>query len=245
MMPPSMPPVAAPTTAAAPAGGAAGMAAVMAAISAAGDSGITSGLKHVTKDMKTKNLADAPVVVPKAPVAATPKPVVAAAGPKAEPKMYEKQGKWFVEHYTEGSVTIPADELNVKQNVYIYKCSNTLITVPGKCKAICLDSCFKSNMICTSVVSTIEIVSCKNVGIQVDESAPAIAIDKSASVQVYLSKSAVEVRPDIVTSNITAVNVVVPGRQQDDDPIEIPIHEQYMTRFTDSFSLKTTPNDSI
>ena len=63
--------------------------------------------------------------------------------------------------------------------------------------------------------------------------------------QVYLSKQAVETKPDIVTSNITAVNVVVPGKKPDDDPIEIPIHEQYMTRFIDSFSVKTTPNDSI
>ncbi len=81
--------------------------------------------------------------------------------------------------------------------------------------------------------------------LQVNETAPAIAIDKSASVQLYLSKQAVETRPDIVTSNITAVNVVVPGRKEDDDPIEIPIHEQYMTRFIDSFTAKTTPNDSI
>ena len=46
------------------------------------------------------------------------------------------------EHFTEGQVTIPEDQLNVKQNVYIYKCSNTLVTVPRKCKAICLGMVF-------------------------------------------------------------------------------------------------------
>lgn len=94
------PPVAAPPAAVpeAPAGGAAGMSSVFASINA-GHSALTSGLRHVTKDMKSKNLPPAESVTPKAPAAPAPKPVAAVAAssaPKPEPKMYEKQGKWFV-----------------------------------------------------------------------------------------------------------------------------------------------------
>lgn len=53
----------------------------------------------------------------------------------------------------------------------------------------------------------------------------------------------VAANPDIVTSNITAMNVSVPGKKPDDDPIEIPLPEQYITKFTNAFSLTTKPTD--
>jgi hypothetical protein len=62
--------------------------------------------------------------------------------------------------------------------------------------------------------------------------APAIAVDKSNGVQIHLSAEALKANPDIVTSCITAVNIVVPGRKKDDDDIELPLPEQYMSKFS-------------
>jgi len=242
------PPPASDAAAAAPAAGAVGIGAVFAQINS-GHASLVSGLRKVTKDMKNKDgqiasdLAAKEVPKPKAAPPAAAAPKAAATAPAQEPRMFEKQGKWFVEHFQGGQVELPAAELNQKQNVYIYKCINTLVIVPGKCKAICVDSCSKSNVICQSVVSTFEVVNCKNVGVQINEMAPAIAIDKSASIILHLSASAVAANPDIVTSNITAVNVSIPGKQPDDDPIEIPLPEQYMTKFTTPFTLKTGPTE--
>jgi hypothetical protein len=47
-----------------------------------------------------------------------------------------------------------------------------------------------------------------------------------------LSAEALKGNPDIVTSCITAVNIVVPGRKKDDDDIELPLPEQYMSKFS-------------
>lgn len=72
---------------------------------------------------------------------------------------------------------------------------------------------------------------------------PAVAIDKSSSVQLYLSATAVAANPDIVTSNITAVNVVVPGKLPEDDPIELSLPEQFMTKFDSPFTVSTNCTD--
>eukprot|EP00455_Lapot_gusevi_P026826 TRINITY_DN282_c0_g1_i7.p1 TRINITY_DN282_c0_g1~~TRINITY_DN282_c0_g1_i7.p1 ORF type:complete len:349 (+),score=167.73 TRINITY_DN282_c0_g1_i7:487-1533(+) len=238
-VPPAMPPanldMGAPP---APAAGPAGLGAVFAQLNQGHDA-LVSGLRKVTKDMKSK--PESSVVVesgekkrPEAPVAA------AKAAPAAlPPALYEKQGKWFVEHYTGGQVEIDAETLNVKQNIYIYKCKNTTVIVPSKCKAITVDACDKTNVIFPSVVSTLEVVNSKNIGVQVNEIAPSISIEKTSSCQLYLSRSAVEARPDIVTSNITALNVIVPGATEADDPIELAIPEQYTSRFTSNTSMST------
>ena len=59
---------------------------------------MTGGLKHVTKDMKTKNMEKVSGPISDVPVAAKAagSVVVGGAKPKGEPKLYEKQGKWFV-----------------------------------------------------------------------------------------------------------------------------------------------------
>jgi adenylyl cyclase-associated protein len=154
---------------------AAGLGAVFASINQ-GHGALVSGLRKVTDNMKSRDgkmaeeLASKPVPVAKtAPKpAAVAAPAAAAKAPAQEPRMFEKQGKWFVEHYTGGVVTIPADELNQKQNVYVFKCTNTCVVVPAKCKAICVDNCSKSQVICESVVSTVEVVNCKSVAVQIN-----------------------------------------------------------------------------
>jgi len=58
---------------------------------------------------------------------------------------------------------------------------------------------------------------------------PSVAIDKSKGTQVNFSELAVENLPEIVTSNISETNIVLPGKTSKDDPIEIPLPEQYKT----------------
>ncbi len=44
----------------------------------------------------------------------------------------------------------------------------------------------------------------------------------------------------IVSSKCSELNVVIPGKKEDDDPVEIPIPEQYETRVVNG-QLVTTP----
>jgi len=231
--PPPGPPAApgAPSASAAPSKPAtSGMGAVFGELNSKGD-GVTGGLRKVTADMKTKNIK-APALEPSKPLggasaAAAKKP--AASEIKREPKTYLSKGTWFVEHH-EGNHEIVLDEVQLKENIYILKCKDCTVRVPNKCKSIQVDNCTKTSVQFTSIVSVFEIFNSQRVKIECEEAVPSVAVDKSAGVSVTLSRSAAANPPTLITSSITEMNLVIPGKTDEDDPIEIPLPEQYETK---------------
>jgi len=182
---------------------------------------VTSGLKKVTPDMKAKNRADRSGKVE----------MKEKKGEKKQkpPKGSSlKGGRWVVENYDEEMVVV--DKATVKNNVYISNCDETTIEMKEKVKAISVDSCRKCRIFINEVVSTVEMVNCHSVTLVVQQVAPSISIEKSTSPRIVLMKPAFLANPQIYTSNISAMNVEVPGETEKDDMIEIPIPEQYLTR---------------
>lgn len=51
--------------------------------------------------------------------------------------------------------------------VYLYKCTESTVTVKGKINSITLDSCKKTSVVFDSVVSAIEFINCQSVQMQV------------------------------------------------------------------------------
>ena len=212
-----------------------GMGAVFGQLSSLGD-GVTGGLKKVTSDMKTKNLKDKPALEPKAAPSAS-KPAVtataastsstAAAKPKREARTYESKGTWFVEYYENGNITM--DKVELKESVYILGCTNTSVSIPVKCKSIQVDGCKRLTVEFKQVVSIFEIVNSDRVTAYVTDNCPSVSIDKTDGASVHLSRTAVAKPPQIVTSKVSELNLVVPGKTDDDDPVEIPLPEQYIT----------------
>jgi len=139
-----------------------------------------------------------------------------------------KGGRWVVENYDEEMLVV--DKATVKNNVYISNCDETTIEMKEKVKAISVDSCRKCRIFINEVVSTVEMVNCHSVTLVVQQVAPSISIEKSTSPRIVLMKPAFLANPQIYTSNISAMNVEVPGETEKDDMIEIPIPEQYLTR---------------
>jgi len=207
------------------------MGAIFASISTAADKSVTEAFKltKVTKDDK-KALASKPVLEPKkkdgpAAPAETKKAVV-----KKEPRLALDKGTWFCENQEDTTLEIP--EVQMKQNVYIIRCKNVNINIPDKAKSVQVDNCSKLRLSFKAVVSTFEIVNSSGCYIEVKEQCPAMAVDKSNGINLILSKAAIAAgSPDVVTSNITACNIVVPGATETADPIEIPIAEQFLTKF--------------
>jgi len=215
-----------------------GMGAVFGELTSKGD-GVTAGLRKVTADMKTKNIkAPALEAKPKAATASAAKPAAAAAV-KREAKTYLNKGTWFVE-YHEGAHDISLNETQIKENVYILKCKNATITLPSKVKSVQVDGCHRVNIVFKSVVSVFEIFNSQRVSIECEEQLPAVSVDKSAGTSIVLSRTAAANPPNIITSSITELNLVVPGKTDEDDPIEIPLPEQYETRFNPETGKITT-----
>jgi len=247
--PPAAPPVApavaahAVTAAPAPAGGMGGVFAAInsGALQKEGDSATKAfGLKKVDDSMKAKNLKDAPVLVPKEKKDET-KAKPAAEKKKGEPKIALDKGTWSIENYDNNNdLSIP--EVQMKQAVYISNLTNCRVVVPEKCKQITVDKCHKVYVQFKNVVSTFEIVNSTRCQAEVLENAPAVAIDKTHGFSLILSKEAYANPPEIVTSNVSELNLVRPAAKDGDDPVEMPLPEQYSTRIDNKTGkLTTTP----
>jgi len=221
-----------------PAGGApADTNALFAALNKGSD--ITTGLKKVTKDMQThKNPAlRAGGVVKTVEKEEKAAPAASAAVKKVlPPKGPVLEGnKWVIEnHIGNNSIQIPAEELEAKHAIYIYKCERSTIIVPGKVNSIVIDGGKRLGVVFKDVISGCEIVNSQSVNVQSQGKIPNFAVDKSSSVQIILSKDSMDAQ--VVTSKCDSVNIMFP---HDDDHIELPVPEQFITT-VDGTKLKTT-----
>jgi adenylyl cyclase-associated protein len=183
-------------------------------------SGKTAGLKHVTKDMKSKNV-DAPPVEPKA----APAKKKEEAAPKVQ--VFALQGnKWVVEGQT-SQVEITGDQVTVKHSVGIYNCVGATVVVGGKCNTITIDGCKNTSVVFNDVLALCEVVNSRSVKVQCKGKAPTVSIDKSDGVTVYLSRDTMA-ETKIVASKSSEMNVSFPGKTDEEAWIEKVIPEQYV-----------------
>lgn len=214
--------------------------ALFAEINNKGD-GVTTGLRHVTKDMKTKNQPKAEPLQPKSAPAPKAAPAAASGKKTGTPKFALDGNKWVVE-YQVGNTSINIDETELKQTVYIYRCQGSVINVTGKVNAITFDECEKCGLVFENAVASCELVNCKSVEVQIKGKVPNVTLDKCSGVQLYLSKDCLDI--DIVTSKSDAMNVLVP--ESDGDLTEMPIAEQFLTKYdAKSKKLVTKPNSHV
>lgn len=213
---------------AAPAAGG-GMSALMGELNQG--SGVTTGLKKVTDDMKTKNRTDKSGAVPGGsakPQQTTAAP--AAAAKKMPPKMALEGGrKWVVEHQV-NATDLVIDKCDMRQTVYLYKCEGSVLQIKGKVNGICMDQCKKTAIVFQDAVAQCEVVNCTSVQIQVDGSVPTIQVDKTDGVQIYLmGEKSNDV--SILTAKSSEMNVLTKPANPDDDMLESPLPEQYESKF--------------
>jgi len=183
---------------------------------------VTKGLKKVTADMKSKNRKDKTGKVTE---------TVTKSGPKrekGEASIKFVGGRWMAENYNDGEYSI--DKADIKSTVYISMCDDTTFTIPARVKSVTIDSCVKCNIIVNEVISTIEMVNCKSVSLWCQDKTPSVAVDKSQSARIVLSKKAFDCNPEIYTSNVSAMNVEIPGVDASADNTELAIPEQFLTK---------------
>jgi adenylyl cyclase-associated protein len=188
---------------------------------------ITKGLKKVTKDMKNKNQPKTSSVVP-----GESGPKSTATGGKhnqqpAKPPKFALEGaKWAVENQVNNKNIVISDT-EAKQTCYIYKCVGSTIQIKGKVNAIVVDSCSKTAVVFETLVSSCDIVNCNSVEVQVTGKVPSISIDKTSGCQLYMGKASLDA--EIYSSKSDQMNVLIPGKNEGDDLVEIPIPEQFRT----------------
>lgn len=187
---------------------------------------ITGGLKTVTKDMQTWRSeykgGDVPPPVKAAPKAPAVKTPAALKGPPVC-EFNAGNSKWSVE-YQAGPVSI--DISDKKETVYIFGCVGATINIQGKCKSIIIDNCKKTHVSFDAAMASFEVVNCQRVNVTCREMVPAVAIDKTDGIVVFLP--ATSLTTEIVASKSSEMNL-----QWNDDQgelVERPIPEQYVHR---------------
>ncbi|XP_042494816.1 cyclase-associated protein 1 [Macadamia integrifolia] len=197
---------------------------------------VTSGLKKVTDDMKTKNRADRTGVISSGgKEVRTGSPSFSKAGP---PKLELQMGrKWVVENQI-GRKNLVIDDCDAKQSVYIFGCKDSVLQVQGKVNNITVDKCTKTGIVFKDVVAACEVVNCNGVEVQCQGSAPSISVDNTTGCQLYLSKDSLET--SITTAKSSEINVLVPGAGSDDDWVEHALPQQYYHVFKEG-QFVTTP----
>ncbi|XP_020589934.1 cyclase-associated protein 1 [Phalaenopsis equestris] len=190
---------------------------------------VTSGLRKVTDDMKTKNQADRTSVV-----SSTEKEIRASSPSisKTGPPTFELQmgRKWAVENQI-GKKNLVIDKCDAKQSVYVYGCQDSVLQVKGKVNNITIDKCNKMGVLFKDVLAACEIVNCNGVEVQCEGSAPTISIDNTGGCQLYLSKESLEC--SIITAKSNAINVMVRGPGSEIDWVEHELPQQYIHTFKD------------
>jgi len=180
--------------------------------------------------MKTKNFTNKSSVVP----AGALKEKETGSGKKEvvtkPPKLSLEGNKWAVE-WQVNNKNIVISETEAKQTVYIYKCKGSTIQVKGKVNAITIDDCQKTAVVFENCIASLEVVNSASIEIQVIGKVPSFAIDKTSGCQIYLSKDSMGA--EIVTSKSSEMNVLIPGRNPDDDLVEMAIPEQFKTVVVD------------
>ncbi|KAF5180273.1 Cyclase-associated protein [Thalictrum thalictroides] len=202
-----------------------GMAAVFQEISSGKP--VTSGLRKITDDMKTKNRSDKTGVVnASGKETRTSSTSFSKAGP---PKLELQMGrKWAVENQI-GRKELVIDDCDAKQSVYVFGCKDSVLQIQGKVNNITVDKCTKMGIVFTDVLAACEIVNCNGVEVQCQGSAPTISVDNTAGCQLYLSKAYLET--SITTAKSSEINVLVPGAGADNDWVEHSLPQQYVHVF--------------
>ncbi len=207
---------------------------------------ITKGLRSVRDDQKThKNPAlRAGAIVPSTATSSTS--VVSKSSnvsnvSQKSPVFELVDKKWKVE-YQQGRSDLVIDQTDLKHTVYVYQCRDCTITVKGKVNSILIDSCNKVGLLFDDVLSTVEFINSKNVQMQVLGRVPTVAIEKTDSCQVYLSRNSLDT--EIISSKSSSMNVLIPDAEGDEF-VEHPVPEQFKTVINASRKLTTTPTEAV
>eukprot|EP01084_Bolivina_argentea_P108748 194368_1 len=203
--------------------------------------GITSGLKKVTKEMKTKNQPNRSGKVSAAPSKTSSKPKKSSSAKKVSPPSMKKKGpRLWVENYIEGTQELK--ECDVRTEVYFLNCKNSGFAIPNKVKAVIMDNCNRLQCEVSEVVSAVEQINCKSCTYYLKKNIPTISIDKCSNPKLVLFQEVIDKKPEIITSMTSDMNISFPRKNADDDWKEVPIPYQFKTSIDpDTGNVTTVP----
>jgi adenylyl cyclase-associated protein len=137
-----------------------------------------------------------------------------------------KGNRWVIENQTNNKELV-IDHPDPTQSVHLFKCENCLVTVKGKVNRIGANLCHRTAIVFESIIATVEVVNSSSIELQAMSQVPVIQVDKTAGCQIYLAPESLNV--EVVTAKSDEVNVYLPGRNNEEDQVELPVPQQFKT----------------
>jgi hypothetical protein len=263
--PPPPPPQNGDATAANSGGGIGGAAAALFAEIRDGGDNITARLRHVTDDEKAykKNIQHGEIdmselekkkAAAEARRAAQRKDESAANEAPAQEPILELEGdkRWTVRYHTgtsEEQLQLELDKVEMRHAVRIENCQHVYITLANKVNSVSIVNCSKVQVALQTIVASLEVLNCTNCDVQVAQAAPTVAVERSSSINIYLLDREEARNTEVVTACSSAVNVLFPSENDDDDVVERAIPEQFVSRIVPDgkggFKVETKPSESF
>ena len=131
--------------------------------------------------------------------------------------------KWIIENFDKPAETVEVTA-SINQSILVSRCTKTTIRVNGKANAISIDNCTGVSLVIDSLVSAVDVIKSPKFELQVLGMLPTIMLDQVDEAAIYLSRESLAT--EVFTSLCTGINIVVPGRTEEDDYVEKPLPEQ-------------------
>lgn len=132
--------------------------------------------------------------------------------------------KWIVENFDNQPTEVIEIPAELNHSILISKCNKCVLKVNGKANAISIDNCNGLSILVESLVSSLDIIKAPKVQVQVDGVVPTILLDQVDGAQIYLSNESLAT--EIFTSKCSAINVVLPPKDDSEDSKELAFPEQ-------------------
>lgn len=147
------------------------------------------------------------------------------------PKVELQKDTYYVENHVNANEPVTLKEGSIKNKVSVRCSQNSRIVIEQKVNSIFIENCVGCIFLVNSVISSIEIVNCDDIKLQMTGVVPTISIDKSNKVNIYTSKEGKNV--EVYTSKSSEMNLLFPG-QEDGDWKELAIPEQFVTKYNEA-----------
>ncbi|KAK4892109.1 suppressor of rasval19 [Elasticomyces elasticus] len=140
-------------------------------------------------------------------------PSAATKSVKRPEKMELDGRRWIIENYDSPSKPVTVD-VELSQTLLISNCKNTTIELTGKANAISIDNSPRLKIKVSSLVSSIDVIKCSDIIIEVDGKVPTVLLDQVDGGTIKLGVDS-SLALEVFTSKCTAINVILPPDEDD------------------------------
>jgi len=143
---------------------------------------------------------------------------------------YDNDRQTFWVENLNGRQDIVVNVTESRQKVYVRGVVDSVITVHGKPTSISVENAKGSGIIFDDVIATVEVVNSQKIQLQANGQVGSIVLDKTHGATLFI-QTARGLGANIVTSQVSGINVNTPGAREEDDMVEHALPEQYITRW--------------